>query len=299
MERLSDVEVFVRVVEHSSFVRAADQLGISRSYASRMITGLEARLGVRLLHRTTRQVTPTPSGQAFYDATAPLIEGVAEAEAAARAEAVEPEGTLRLALPRTFGVRYLLGPLLEFRERHPGITLELSFDDMKANLLEGRFDAAVRGGSALEDSYHMRPLWPFHLGVVASPSWAKRLSDLSSPEQLTAYKAVAYTGGATPDLWPLERGTERATIRMRSSVLVNAADAQLDAVISGAGLALVPDWASAAALAEGRLIRVLPEWRSPTIHFWLVRTELRKVPARVRALVSFLTEDLREPPWLA
>lgn len=299
MENISDVEVFVRVVEHSSFVRAAEQLGISRSYASRMISGLEARLGVRLLHRTTRMVTPTATGQAFFDATAPLIEGVAEAEAAARAEALEPEGLLRLALPRAFGVRFLLGPLLRFQALHPKISLELSFDDMKADLVEGRFDAAIRGGAHSGDGHHMRPLWPFHLGVVASASWAKRLAHLTEPEQLSAHPAVLYTGASSPELWLLERAGERRTLTLRSSVRLNAADAQLDAVIAGAGLGFMPEWATADALADGRLIRVLPEWSSPTMHFWLVRTELRKLPARVRALVSYLADELRAPPWTA
>lgn len=297
MDRLSDVEVFVRVVEHSSFVRASEQLGISRSYASRMITGLEERLGVRLLHRTTRSVTPTASGQAFYESCAPLVEGVAEAEARARAEAAEPEGTLRLALPRMFGIRHLLRPLLDFQSRHPKIRLELDFDDLKVDLIEGRYDAAIRGGAALEAPYHMRPLWPFHLMVVASPSLAKRLSGVRKPEDLVQHPAVLYTGAANPEIWPLERREERVTVTVRSSLLLNAADGQLDAVVAGAGVGLVPEWAAADALADGRLVRILPEWRSPGLHFWLVRSDLRKLPARVRTFVDFLTEDLREPPW--
>ena len=297
MDRLSDVEVFVRVVEQSSFVRASEQLGISRSYASRMIAGLEERLGVRLLHRTTRSVTPTAPGQAFYDSVAPLIEGVSEAEARARSEAAEPEGTLRLALPRMFGIRYLLRPLLRFQAMHPRIKLELDFDDIKVDLVGGRYDAAIRGGLVTDGNYHMRPLWAFQQMIVASPALARRLEDLRSPYDLAQHPTVLYTGTETPHLWQLERKGEQTSVTVGSSVRLNSGDAQLEAVLAGAGIALLPEWATADALAAGRLVRVLPEWSTPSITFSLVRSDLRKLPARVRAFVDFLTEHMRDPPW--
>lgn len=297
MDRLSDVEVFVRVVEHSSFVRASEQLGISRSYASRMIAGLEERLGVRLLHRTTRSVTPTASGQAFYETVAPLIEGVSEAETRARSEAAEPEGTLRLALPRMFGIRYLLRPLLHFRSLHPKINLELDFDDLKVDLVGGRYDAAIRGGTIVESPYHMRPLWAFQLYLVASPAVCRRISGLRRPEELAGQAAVVYGGADAPNTWQLERKGEQVTVHVGSGVRLNAADAQLEAIIAGAGIGMVPEWAATDALADGRLCRVMGDWCSPSISFSLVRSDLRKLPARVRAFVDYLTEHLREPPW--
>lgn len=299
MDRLSDVDVFLRVVEHQSFARAAAALGISRSYASRMVSGLEDRLGVRLLHRTTRTVLCTATGRAFYDATAPLLEGVAEAEALARAEAVDVRGPLKVSLPRTFGARYLLQPMFAFQQAHPGVQLTVDLDDRKVDLAAAGYDLAVRGASALEGALQVRMLWSFDIFPVASPGYLAKVGAPETPADLAGHRGVLYSGNHRPDTWTFERGGAQQTVVVPAGITVNDASALVEAARAGLGVALAPEWAAADGLRDGSLTRLLPDWRGPSAGFWIVRPEQRMLPVRVRALIDFLVETLQQPPWRA
>lgn len=297
MDRVSDVEVFVRVVESSSFARAAAQLGVSRSFVSRMMAGLEERLGVRLLHRTTRRVATTVSGQAFYERAAPLISGIAAAEASARAEVSTPQGTLRVSLPHAFGSRWLVGPLLAFQEAHPSVRLEVHFDDRKVDLLDGNYDVAVRGSAALDGPWVARALWRFSLVVVASPDYLRRNGLPAHPRALTTHPGLLYSGSPQPGVWTFSRDQERLSVPVEGSLSFDAPAALTEAAVRGAGVALLPDWAVCDDVRAGRLARVLTDWDGPSAAFWFVRPDRVAVPARVLAFQEHLAGQFSPVPW--
>ena len=296
MERVSDVEVFVRVVEGSSFARAAQQLGVSRSFVSRMMAGLEERLGVRLLHRTTRRVAPTVSGQAFYERAAPLIHGIAAAEASARAEVTTPQGTLRVSLPHAFGSKWLVGPLLDFQDAHPSVRLEVHFDDRKVDLLDGNYDVAVRGGAALDGPWVARALWRFSLVVVASPAYLQRAGTPDHPRALTAHPGLLYAGSAHPGTWTFSREGETRSVAVEGRLTFDAPAALADAALRGAGVALLPDWAVCDDVRAGHLVRLFPDWEGPSAAFWFVRPDRVAVPARVLAFQEHLPRRFSPVP---
>lgn len=298
MDRLSDVEVFVRVVETASFSRAAAALGMSRSQASRAVAALEERLGVRLLHRTTRKVATTSTGQAFYEASAPLVDGLAAAESRVRDEAGTAAGTLRLSVPLAFGTRYLNDVLLAYRARHPDVRLAVQFIERKVDLLAEGVDLAVRGGHALEGPYVARALWSFRLLAAASPAYLARHGTPAAPGDLARHAGLLYAASARPDAWTFVRGDERVEVTVPDALSYDVGVPLADAAIAGAGVVFLPDWLLMDALADGRLVRVLPGWESPPLRFWLVRPDRRHVPERVRAFQDHLLAAFPDPPWL-
>lgn len=298
MERLSDVEVFVRVVEKSSFSKAADTLGISRSYASRMVAGLEKRLGVRLLHRTTRSVAATATGQAFYEASGPLVEGIAVAEARVREEGRAPTGTLRVSLPLAFGLQHMLEPLRTFQEQHPEVRLVTQFDDRKVDLIAEGFDLALRGGSTIEGPFVAKALWRFRVLPMASPAYLARAGAPAHPRELASLPCLVYGGSQRPDSWSFARGDERVDVRVEGPLVSNAAPALRHFALAGAGIALLPDWTVIDDVRTGALVHLLPGWDPPGFRFWLVRPDRRHVPERVRAFSDHLSATFPDPEWL-
>jgi DNA-binding transcriptional LysR family regulator len=298
MERLSDVEVFVRVVEASSFSRAAEQLGISRSYASRMVSGLEARLAVRLLHRTTRKVATTATGQWFYETSAPLIDGIASAEARAKEESRIPRGTLRLSVPAAFGLRHLVAPLLAFQAANPEVRLTVQFDERKVDLLGEGLDLAIRGGEVTSGQLVARALWPFRILTAASPAYLAKRGVPLHPQDLLRHACLSYSGNNPPGTWTYMRAEERVSVDIDGPVSFNTAPALVSGAVAGVGLVWLPDWALEDELRAGRLVRVLQGWEGALIKFWLVRPDRRHVPERVRAFQEHLLAAFPSPSWL-
>ena len=297
MDRLSDVEVFVQVVERASFSAAADALGISRSHASRMVASLEERLGLRLLFRTTRKVQTTSSGRLFYERCAPMIAGISAAEQEVRDEGHSPAGTLRISLPAAFGLRYLAKPMADFARLHPQLRIIAHYDDRKVDVVGEGYDLSIRGGTVTEDDMVARKLWSFQTLLVAAPSYLAQLPAPQSPSELEAHPAVLYEGSSTPGIWIFQQGKERESVVMRSVFMANAATAVQAACLAGLGVALQPEWMVNEDLNAGRLVQLLPDWELPTFAFWMLRPDRKGVPARVRAFQDFLLERLPSAPW--
>ena len=297
MERLTDLDVFVAVVENASFSAAADALGISRSYASRCVADLEGRLGARLLQRTTRRVATTAVGQRFYDQTAPLIAGVAAAEAAVRDEAGAARGTVRISVPAAFGTRYLMGPLLAFGARFHNLKLVVDYGDRKVDVIDEGYDLAIRGGSVLDDALIAQRLWPFTVVVVATPRFLAA-HPIRSPSDLANVACV--THGVTPAAhrWPFTLGERREIVTVRSVAVSNHAAHMAQAALAGVGCVSIPEWAIVDELRSGALVPVLPGWSTPTLAWWAVRPAKPGAGARVRGVIQHLLDAIPEPPWL-
>ena len=299
MKPLTDVEVFVRVVDTGSYAAAAAALDISRSHASRMVTALEARLGVRLLHRTTRRVSTTQTGQAFYEASAPLLEAISGAEARAAAERDDIVGTLRISVPVSLGRRYLAPPLAAFQSRYPGLNMMIEMTDRKVDLIAESFDVAIRGGSVDNASLVAKRLWPFRVGAWAAPAYIAERGTPKNPAELAKHRCLIYSGSTQPRQWRLRNGIEELAVNISGPLTANSADYLVSAGRAGLGIVFLPDFETNEAATGGELVRILPSWEGAASFFWAVRPHRTHLPARVRAFLDFIGELWSEPPWTA
>jgi DNA-binding transcriptional LysR family regulator len=294
MNRLFEAEVFVCVVEEGSLTAAARRLQITTSYASKLVTRLEERLGAQLLIRTTRQRTLTEVGRAYYERCTEAIQGLAAAEQAAAASQAAPRGTLRVTVPSAFGVLLLTEALAEFKARHPALTLELMFLDRQVDLVEEGFDVALRIGELVDPRLIARRLASTDRVLLASPAYLARAGAPDEPEDLGAHACLLYAHHAVPGRLRGPRGD--VDVAVSGGMVANHARMLVDAATHGLGLIYAPAQLAAAELRAGRLRRVLPAWGWP-MGVFAVYPPAPRVPAKTRALVDFLVERLQRPPW--
>jgi DNA-binding transcriptional LysR family regulator len=296
MNRLFEAEVFVCVVEEGSLTAAARRLGITTSYASKLVTRLEERLGARLMIRTTRKRALTEVGRAYYERCTEAIQGLAAAEEAAVESQAAPRGTLRVTVPSAFGVLLLTGVLAEFKALHPGLTLELLFLDRQVDLIDEGFDVALRIGELVDPRLIARRLASTDRVVLASPDYLARAGAPDEPEALGAHACLLYAHHAVPGRWRLRGPRGEVEVAVSGGMVANHGRMLVDAAAHGLGLVYVPAQLAAAEVRAGRLRRVLPGWGWP-MGVFAVYPPAPRVPAKTRALVDFLVERLRQPPW--
>jgi DNA-binding transcriptional LysR family regulator len=299
MNRMFEAEAFVLVVDEGSFTAAARRLDITKSYASKLVTRLEDRLGVRLLHRTTRKLMLTEAGRAYYERCNDVMRALEAAEGMATRLHVMPRGTLRVTLPTAFGIAYLARPLAEFKARYPELTIEAILTDRHVDLLAEGFDLAVRAGDLTDNALVARRLANDQRIVCASQEYLDRHGAPDAPEQLAGHECLLYAYHASPGVWQLvgPDGQEVA-VRVSGTLVANHAQVLIEAACQGLGIAFLPVFHVAPYLHDGRLTRILPGWSQPTaVH--VTFPEAPHVPAKVRLFVDFLVERFREPPWLA
>lgn len=296
---LEEYRAFVRVVEDGSFTAAARSLGTSKSFVSKRLSRLEDRLGVQLLNRTTRQVMVTPEGEQFYERVASILRLVDDAEAEISAAQAAPQGTLKVSLPMSFGLRYLSPLVAEFIEAHPGVDIECDYSDRKVDVVAEGYDVAVRIGELADSSLIARKLAPTIGGVFAAPSYLKKHGYPANPSELADHECLlySYSSASHAQTWTLQAqvgGT--ATVRVHGRLLANAGEALRDAAVAGRGIALFPDFLVVEQVRSGALVRVLPEWRLYDGAIWALFPQNRYVSATVRSFVDFLREHL-ERTW--
>lgn len=296
MNRLFEAEVFVRVVEDGSLTAAARRLGITTSYASKLVTRLEERLGARLLIRTTRKLTLTELGRAYYERCTEAIRGLEEAELLAAEQQSAPRGTLRMTVPNAFGSLLAMGVLAEFKARYPELSLELVFLDRQVDLIGEGFDVALRIGELGDARLIARRLASTDRIVLASPRYLERAGTPLEPEALAQHECLRYAHHAAPGRWKVQGPRGVVEVDVTGHMVANHGSMLVEAAAQGLGVVFVPVLLAAAELRAGRLQRVLPAWHWPTGVF-AVYPPTPRVPAKTRALVDFLVERMREPPW--
>lgn len=296
MNRLFEAEVFVRAVEDGSLTAAAKRLGVTTSYASKLVTRLEERLGARLLVRTTRKLALTEVGQAYYERCTEAIRELEAAEQIAAEQQQAPRGTLRVTLPTAFGTMFVIGAIAEFKATWPALKLELMFLDRQVDLIGEGFDVAVRIGDLGDGRLIARRLASTDRIVMASPAYLERAGVPREPGELAGHECLLYAYHAAPGRWRLRGPPGEAAVDVAGSMVANHATMLVEAAVRGLGLIFVPVLLAAAELKAGRLRRVLPEWSWPTGVFAMYPPTPR-VPAKTRVLVDFLVERLRVPPW--
>ncbi len=297
MDKLQAMQLFVRVVDAGSFTAGAEQMGISRALASKLIQALEDSLGVRLLNRTTRRISLTDPGKNYFERVNSVLDALAEAEAEAAELQIEPRGRMRVSVPISFAVRHLAPALAEFQRRFPRVELELGLNDRLVDIVDEGFDMAIRISRLADSSLVARRIAPASLVVVASPAYLARAGTPTHPDELTAHNALLYTLSAKRDEWTFRRDAETRTVKVHGNLYVNNGDFVHAAAIEGCGIALLPTFIAFDALQNGQLTALLGDWEVPAIGIHAVYPQTRALPAKTRVLIDFLVEHFGPQPY--
>jgi len=287
MDRLREMEMFVRVVESGSFSAAARDFGMGQPAVSKTIAALEDRLGVRLLVRSTRRLSPTEAGMAFYERALRAITETNEAEAAAHGAAAKLEGRLRILAPVTFTRLHVIPKLGEFLDAHPRLRLELVMDDRMVDLLAENIDAGLRTGVLSDSALPARKLAQSDRLVVASPDYLARRGVPKNPADLLKHDAIVYGQGVGGQEWIFHRGTSEKSVNLKPRLMLSAAEGVREAVLNGQGFAISSRWMFAPEIASGAVVSVLQEWSLPPMDLWVIYPSGRLSTAKARAFVQW------------
>jgi DNA-binding transcriptional LysR family regulator len=292
MDRLSAMQGFVRVVEHGSFVRAAERLGWSTSSLSRLVADLEAHLGARLLQRTTRRLSLTDAGQAYFERCVQLLADLEEAEAVAGASAMQPRGTLRLTCSYHMGIHRLAPAISRFVARHPEVRFDVSVGERVVDLVEEGYDLALRVGGAGSDLLVARRLGRMQLWMSAAPAYLAARGRPTEPEQLANHVLLSYANASPPRVWRLSGpGGQERELAVRGPLHANSGEVLLAAAVAGLGVSFEPDFMVRPLIATEALERVLPEWSSHASDILAVYPSRRHLSAKVRLFVEHLQAE--------
>jgi DNA-binding transcriptional LysR family regulator len=287
MDRLGAMETFVYVVETGSFSAAARRLNIGQPAVSKAIAQLEARLAVRLLLRSTRGLTPTEAGLAFFERSKRAIEEADEADNAARGAASGLTGNLRICAAVTFGRLHIVPHLGPFLDQNPGLNIDLMLDDRNVNLVEEGVDIALRMGALSDSSLTARKIAECRRVVLGTPTYFEKHGEPTCPADLSKHQAVIYTLGGNAN-WQLRNGTDDQSVIISGRIRVNAAEGLRAAVLAHQGLTMASEWMFAPELANGAVREVMRDWTLPNQDLWAVFPTGRMASAKARAFVQYV-----------
>ena len=287
MDRLAAMETFVYVVETGSFSAAARRLDVGQPAVSKAIAQLETRPAVRLLLRSTRGLTPTEAGLAFFERAKRAIEEADEADNAARGAANGLTGNLRICAAVTFGRMHIVAHLGAFLEQNPELTIDLMLDDRNVNLVEEGIDVALRMGTLSDSNLTARKIAECRRVVLGTPAYFEQHGEPACPADLSQHQAVIYTlaGGAH---WPFKKADEEQTVTVSGRIRVSAAEGLREAVLAHQGLTMASAWMFAPELASGKVREVMTEWTLPVQELWAVFPTGRMASAKARAFVEYV-----------
>lgn len=297
MDKFQEMRAFAAVADAGSFVRAADELGLSKTAVSRLVGHLETRLGVRLLHRTTRRLSVTPEGEVFHERCRQLLDGVAEAEAELSTHAGEAIGRLRVNVPVTFGLLHLAPLWPAFMALHPNVELDVTLSDRLVDLVDEGYDLAVRIARLQVSSLVSRQLTSTRLILCASPDYLRRHGTPAHPSALARHAVIAYSLLAMGEQWEFAGPDGPVTVKITPRMRTNSGDTCCAAALQHQGLVLQPSFLVGPHLATGALVEVLPAFRSIALGVYAVYPTRRHLTQRVRAMVDFLVDAFQWKAW--
>jgi DNA-binding transcriptional LysR family regulator len=297
VDRFKEMQAFAAVADAGSFVRAAESLQVSKTAVSRLIGDLEARLGVRLLHRTTRRLSLTAEGEVFHARCKALTADVEEAEAEVTARAGEAVGQLRLNVPVSFGLMHLAPLWPAFLQQHPKVTLDVTLADRIIDLVDEGYDLAVRIAQLPASSLVSRKIASTRLVLCASPDYLRRHGEPSQPADIARHTVFTYTLLATGDTWNFEGPDGPVEVKVTPRLRSNNGDTCCAAALQHQGIVLQPSFMVSHHLRAGALVEVLPQYRSLELGVYALYASRRHVTPKVRVVIDFLVDAFRICPW--
>lgn len=294
MDQIAGMKTFVTVVDAGSFTAAGERLGLSKKLVSKYVAQLEDRLGARLLHRTTRRMSLTEAGERYYPRCTALLDQFDALEDTVLSEGAALKGTLRIAAPSTFGELYVQPIVRRFHHMHPALVFEVRLSDRYVDLVEERFDVAIRIGLLRDSSLISRRLATTELWTVAAPDYLRANGTPSTPQDLMQHECIRDANLRSGAAWPYHIASQEERIAVKGSFVVDSAKAVRDLVLAGEGIGLCPDYVVAADVAAGRLTRTLKTFASTSLDIHAVFLSARHMPAKVRAFVDHLAIELRD-----
>ncbi|SFQ13442.1 DNA-binding transcriptional regulator, LysR family [Variovorax sp. PDC80] len=293
MDTIECMRIFVEIARRRSFRATADVLGVSSASISRHVAFLEGRLGIRLLNRTTRTVSLSSNGQNYYESCLQALAAFDKAQTAVSGRAAEPSGPLRLSLPGSFTQPEFVAMLARFSARYPKINLDISATDAMVDLVERGVDVALRFTANPDESLAGRCIGQFALWLCVSPAYVARYRMPKSLADLAMHPCLGYAYHAGGDTWTLSDGSQTHEVRVRHHLKADNGELLRAGVRTGMGVALLPSFQIQAALADGSLLRVLPQWQSPPVGVWLVYSHRRHQARNARVFIEHFSEELQ------
>ena len=292
MSRYLEMQTFVAVVDAGSFAGAAEASGTSRAAVSRHVGRLESRLGVRLLHRTTRRLSLTEEGEIFYARCRELLADMEEAESEISSRSGAVSGLLRVNAPVTYGTMHLAPLWGPFRDRHPKVRLDITHSDRIVDLVEEGYDLAIRIAALPSSTLISRRLATTRIVPCASPTYLAGAGTPRHPADLKEHAIIGYSFFASGDEWQFEGPDGPASVKTQPWMRANSGDVCRAAALADHGIALQPTFLVGEDLAAGRLVELMPEYRAPELGIYAVYPTRKHVAPKVRALIDFLVERL-------
>jgi DNA-binding transcriptional LysR family regulator len=297
LDRFAVLQAFVRVAEAESFSGAARRLRASKSVVSRQVSALEADLGVRLFHRTTRSLTLTEAGQGYLAQVSRILADLDDADASLSRLQAKPRGRLRISAPMSFGFLHLARALPDFLERYPEVEADLSMSDRYVDLVEEGFDLAIRIGRLEDSSLIARHLAPIRMAVCGSPAYLDRRGIPAHPRDLSGHDCLCYTLMSGSDVWDFVADGEAMPVEIAGRLRADNGDALRVAALRGLGLCYLPTFIAGADLQSGSLVSVLGEFMPADFAAYAVYPTARLLSPKVRAFVDFLIERFGGTPY--
>ena len=301
MDQIQTMRVFARVVEAGTFTKAAASLELPKGTVTKMVQHLESRLKVRLLNRTTRRVTVTPDGAAYYERTLRLLNDLDDIEASMTNAQANPSGRLRVDVGTSVARLVVIPALADFYRRYPDIQLDLGVSDRPVDLISDNVDCVIRGGELLEQSLVARRIGNMSLVTVATPEYLKQHGMPQHPHELEdSHSTINYFSARTGRMFPhiFEKDGESLEVSGRYKLSVNESNAHIAATLAGLGVSQMVGFAAAPHLASGELLHVLPDWTRPPVPLHVVYPPNRHLSAKVRAFVEWAADLFSRHPQM-
>lgn len=294
MDRFIEMEAFNAVVDTGSFVKAADSLNTSKAAISRYVSDLETRLGVRLLHRTTRKLSLTDEGQVFFLRSKELLSELNNAELEITSRNVIASGLIRINAPVTFGIKHLSPLWGQFLNRYPEIKLDITLADRIVDLVEEGYDVAIRVASLPNSTLISKKLSSTRLILCASPAYLNKSGTPQHPHELTHHSIIAYSHFSTKDEWYFNGPEGQVSVKTNPRIHSNNGDTCRSVALKGLGIILQPSFLISEDIQSGALIELMPQYRSIELGIYAIYASRKHLAPKIRVLIDFLAENLKK-----
>lgn len=292
-----EMTIYVAIIDNGSLVAAADRLNLSKQAVSRHLNALEQRLNLRLLHRTTRRLSPTEDGRLFYEQAKAILAAIEEAEASLVEGQTNFSGKIHVNVPVSFGVLHLAPLWQGFLNAYPKVTLDVSLSDRIVNLIDEGFDLAIRIAELPNSTLVTRKLATTKILLCASADYLNAYGTPTTAADLAHHRTISYSNWSDKETWFFEENHKKASFNLKSTLHTNNGDTCRMLALQGAGITLQPDFLVGDDVAQGRLVQVLPELKFKELGIYAVYPSRKRLPSRVRSLVDYLTESFKQPNW--